>query len=284
MPQITLICDSEKDTQNQIVSIEDFKKQYLYGLPLEKDGVSIPDEVFTNFINVAVEQIEMLLNLKLSKTIITEQKDFRFDDWKNWSYVKATYPVVCPIALKGYLGTTKQAEYPRQWLVSRITSDNKLYSRIMYMVPAYNAASGNQNMIVTTGVVPALNWYAGSQGNHIPCYWTLKYVTGWSKVPNEIVDAICKMATLQILPILSDIQMGNGNSQIQGSGIGWGISSKSISIDGLSQSLSSTAPQGGVFAARTKQYQDALGDTAGKNSGELQRLIDYYKDINWIVG
>lgn len=284
MPQITLICNSEKDTQNQIISIEDFKLQYLYGLPLEKDGVSIPDEIFTNFIKVAVEQIEMLLNLKLSKTIITEQKDFRFDDWKSWSYVKATYPVVCPIALNGYLGTTKQAEYPRQWLVSRLTSDNKLYSRIMYMVPAYNAASGNQNMIVTTGVVPALNWYSGSQGTHIPCYWTLKYVTGWSRVPSEIVDAICKLATLQILPILSDIQMGNGNSKIQGSGIGWGISSKSISIDGLSQSLSSTAPQGGVFGARTKQYQDALGDTAGKSSGELQRLIDYYKDINWIVG
>jgi hypothetical protein len=148
------------------------------------------------------------------------------------------------------------------------------------MVPVYNGSAGNQNSIITSGVVPNLNWFA--RQSHIPGYWTLKYITGWSAIPSEIIDAICKIATLQILAVVSDMLMGSGSSQIQGSGVGWGISSKSISIDGLSQSLSSTAPQGGIFGARTKQYQAALGDTSGKNPGELQNLIDYYKDINWI--
>jgi len=283
MPQIILDCNSIKDTQAIIVSVEDFKTRYLYGLPLEKDGKPLPDDIFENFLDIATQQIEMLLNLKLRKTIITENKDFRYDDWVNWSYTKASYPVVCPVSLDGYLGTTKQAVYPRQWLVSRATSDNKLYSRIMYMVPTYAAAVGNQNSIIVSGIIPNINWFASYNNNGmIPCYWTLSYVTGWSKVPSEIIDAICKMATIQLLPIISDILMGNSNSNIQGSGVGWGISSKSISIDGLSQSLSSTAPQGGVFSARLKQYQTTLGDTVGKNSGELQQLIDYYKDINWI--
>lgn len=285
MPQIILNCNSIKDTQSSIISVEDFKLKYLYGLPLEKDGVTIPDDIFINMIDVAVQQVEMLLNLKLKKVIITEQKDFRYDDWVHWSYVKATYPVVCPVSLDGYLGTTKQAAYPRQWLTARKTDDGKLYSRILYMVPAYGAASGNQNSIVVSGIIPSLNWFAAYRGNgHIPCYWTLSYVTGWTKVPAEILDAVCKIAVVQLLPIISDMLMGNANSNIQGSGVGWGISSKSISIDGLSQSLSSTAPQSGIFGARMKEYKDALGDTAGKNSGELQRIIDYYKDLNWIVG
>lgn len=283
MPQITLICPSIKDTSD-LISVSELKTKYLYGLPLEKDGVQIPDEVFEHFLDVAFEQMEMLLNLKFRRQIIEEQKDFRYDDWIHWSYVKATYPVVCPIALDGYLGTTKQAQYPRQWLTSRKTSDEKLYSRILYMVPAYPAAMGNQNSIVVSGILPSLNWFASYRANgHIPCYWTLKYITGWNKIPSDILDAIYKLTTLQILPILNDLQMGNANSNVSGSGMGWGISSKSISIDGLSQSLSSTAPQGGIFGARSKQYLDALGDTAGKNSGELQRLIDYYKDINWMV-
>lgn len=280
MPQIILVCNSVKDTATVIVSVEDLKKKYLFGIPLEKDGSPMPDELFENFIDVATQQIEMLLNLKLRQAEITEQKDFRYDDWVQNSYVKASYPVVCPLSLDGFLGTTKQASYPKNWLVSRKTSDDKLYSRILYMVPTYNGSVGNQNSIITSGVVPNLNWFA--RKSHIPGYWTLKYITGWSAVPSEIVDAICKIATLQILAVISDMMMGSGSSQVQGSGVGWGISSKSISIDGLSQSLSSTAPQGGIFGARTKQYQAALGDTAGKNPGELQNLIDYYKDINWI--
>lgn len=283
--KITLSCSCEKDTsKSPIISLEDFKGKYLYGLPLEKDGRPIPDTLLEHYLEVAVEQIEGLLNLKLRKQIIEEDKDFRYDDWVNWSYVKASYPVVCPISLDGFLGTTKQAKYPRHWLSSRNTNDGKLYSRILYMIPTYPSAMGNQNSIVVSGIIPSLNWFASYRGNgHIPCYWKLRYVTGWDKIPTEIVDAVCKIATLQILPILSDMLMGNSTAGIQGSGVGWGISSKSISIDGLSQSLSSTAPQGGVFGARSKQYLDSLGDTAGRNSGELQRLIDYYKDINWIV-
>lgn len=285
MPKITLICACEKDTsKSPIISMGDFKMKYLQGLPLEKDGVPLPDSLFEHYIQVAVEQIEGLLGLKLQRQVIEEDKDFRYDDWVNWSYVKASYPVVCPISLDGFLGTTKQAKYPRQWLVSRKTNDGKLYSRIMYMVPSYPASMGNQNSIVVSGVIPSLNWFASYRGNgHIPCYWRLRYVTGWKKIPSEIIDAVGKLATLQILPIISDMLMGNNVSGIQGSGVGWGISSKSISIDGLSQSLSSTAPQGGVFGARSKQYIDALGDTSGRNPGELQRLIDYYKDFNWIV-
>lgn len=283
MGAITLVCRSAINTSQRITSIEDFKLKYLYGIPLEKDGIPIPDQVFENALEVAEQQIEMLLNIKLKKTIINEQKDFRYDDWINWSYVKASYPVVCPLGLDGYLGSTKQAKYPAQWLTARKTDDGKLYSRIIYMVPTYPASAGNQNSIVVSGIIPSLNWFNGSRGGHIPCYWTLKYITGWSNVPPEIINAIYKIASIQLLVIISDILMGNANANISGSGVGWGISSKSISIDGLSQSLSSTAPQGGIFGARTKQYATDLGDTNGKNPGELQRLIDYYKDINWIT-
>lgn len=283
MPQIVLICNSEKNTSSATLSVEDFKNNYLYGLPLEKDGVPIPDSLFEAALEAVEERVENLLNLKLRRTLIEEEKDFRYDDWVHWSYVKASYPVVCPLGLSGYLGTTKQAEYPRQWLTSRATNDGKLYSRILYMVPTY-PAGGNQNSIVVSGIIPSLNWFgAYNKGGHIPCYWTLKYVTGWSKIPADIVDVIGKLATLQVIPILSDIQMGNSRSDVAGSGVGWGISSKSISIDGLSQSLSSTAPQGGVFGARVKQYQDSLGTTDGKGGGQLQEIIDFYKDLNWIT-
>lgn len=280
--QIIFSTKSNKDTK-QVLSIDELKSRYLFGLPLEMDGATIPDSVFEYYLSVAKEQIESLLSIKLDKQLIKEQKDFYYDDWVHWSYVKATYPVVCPSALTGYLGTTKQVDYPRPWLQSRKTSDGKLYSRILYMVPTFGSTT-SQNAIIFSGVMPNLNWYAsyGSNGQ-IPCYWNIEYVTGFDIVPADILNAIGMLASVQILPIISDILMGNRKAGIDGSGVGWGINSKSISIDGLSQSLSSGASSG-IFNARIKQYQQQLGTYVGGNApGELQSLIDYYGNFIWIT-
>lgn len=286
MPQLVLNARSNKNT-NQFFSSKEFKTKYLYGLPIDKDGASIPEDVFDFYINVAKEQIESLLNLRLDKQIIKEQKDFYYDDWIHWSYLKTTYPVVCPIALDGFLGTTKQVKYPRQWLQARKTNDGKLYSRILYMVPTYNNVN-SQNSIIFSGVMPNLNWYASHRANnHIPCYWNIEYVTGFDKVPADIINVVGMLASIQILAKLSDILMGARQAGIGGQnstgGIGWGVNSKSISIDGLSQSISSGASNG-IFSARIKLYQQQLGSYVGGNEpGELQRLIDYYGNFTWIT-
>lgn len=282
MSRITLSLPSIKSTQ-QILTADDLKQKYLFGLPLEKDGVAIPNEVFDWHISTAKEQLESLLNIKFDRQIIKEQKDFFYDDWVQWSYVKANYPVVHPIALKGYLGTTKQVEYPPSWLKARQTSDNKLYSRILYMVPTFGSVT-SQNSIIFSGVMPNLNWFAsyGAKGQ-IPCYWNMEYLTGFEKTPPDIIHAIAMLASVQILLIASDMLMGNNHQAgMSGTGIGWGVNSKSISIDGLSQSVSSGAING-IFSARIKQYVAQLGDLTGRNQGELSRLINYYSDMNWIV-
>lgn len=277
MPQINFSIITVKNTR-QILSVEDFKQKYLFGLPLEKDGVLIPTEIYEHFIEAAKEQVEDLLNLKLNREIIKEQKDFFYDDWVHWSYTKATYPVVYPIALRGYLGTTKQVDYPRSWLQARKTSDGKLYSRLLYMVPTYNSVT-SQNSIIFSGVMPNLNWFASYGANgQIPCYWNQEYITGFDKIPTDIIHVIGMLASISFLAVLSDMLMGNRQAGETGSGIGWGMNSKSISIDGLSQSLSSGATSG-IFKARIQQYQQTLGTLDGRQKGELQRLIDYYNGI-----
>lgn len=281
MPQIIFSTKSKKNTK-QVLSVDDLKQKYLFGLPLEKDGVAMPTEMFEHYISVAKEQIESMLSIKLDKQIVKEQKDFFYDDWVHWSYVKATYPVMCPIALRGFLGTTKQVDYPRQWLQARKTNDGKLYSRILYMVPTYNSVT-SQNSIIFSGVMPNLNWYASYGANgQIPCYWNMEYVTGFDKVPSDILHAVGMLAAIQVLGVLSDMLMGNRQAGLLGSGVGWGINSKSISIDGLSQSISSGAGNG-IFNARIKQYLEQLGDVHGNKPGELQRLIDYYGSFTWIT-
>lgn len=263
------------------ISVQELKDQYLWGLPLTVKDQPIPDSVFQTAIDNATERVENLLNLKIRPQVIEETKDFYRDDWVHWSYVKSTYPVVVPLELVGYLGKVKQTVFPQPWLSARKTSDGKLYSRILYMVPTYGEQSNQNNSVVIYGLMPSINWYAPAGGaGQIPAYWTLKYITGFAKVPSDIKAAIAKIASIQILMGLSDSIMGNGAGNQ--TGIGWGMTSKSISIDGLSQSFSSGANQG-IFKARIDSFTSQLGDTAGKNPGELQSLIDYYAGIIWIT-
>ena len=65
----------------------------------------------------------------------------------------------------------------------------------------------------------------------IGSYWRVGYITGFgcSELPYDILEVIGKTASMNIFNMLGDIILGAG------------IASQSISIDGLSQSISSTA-------------------------------------------
>jgi hypothetical protein len=81
------------------------------------------------------------------------------------------------------------------------------------------------------------------------------------------------LASLNVLTV--------GNETLASAMGSLGQSSKSISIDGLSQSVSMYVNgTAGIFGARIKQYSDALLGSPGK-PGLLDRLKDYYGAIIW---
>lgn len=268
MPRLTLNIRASVNTR-QLMSTDDLKRQFLAGIDFMKDGRPLLSDADMDFwIQSAKAQVEQLLTIKLDKQIIEENKDFHYDDWTRWGLVKATYPVNCPIKLWGYIGTVKQVDYPRAWMSTRKTTDGELYSRQISIVPN-DASTYNQAAAIYTGVLPNIGWLGG--GRSTPNYWTMKYVTGFDKVPADILQAIGMIASMQILAIISDSIMGNR--------FGYGLSSKSISLDGLSQSTSTFANgQAGVFGARLKQYNDMLFNDG---TGLLKRLSDYYGAFIW---
>jgi len=247
-----------KVNEFKVWTSSEIKKLYLYGLNLEKEGRELPDEVVENFISSSTEMVEKYLQIKLRKQVIVENKDFIGTDWDSWSIIKASYPIVCPVQLIGYLGTTKQVTYPSTWLSSKKNSDGQTYSRILNLVPNTNSQSAE--MIVFSGIMPNLRTYGDYRS--IPNYWQLKYITGFDKVPEDIRNVIGKFAAINVLALAGDFLQKTP-----------GQSSGSISLDGLSQSTSTFASStGSIFGARIKQYSDEL-------EKELKRLQDYYTAI-----
>lgn len=264
--KITLGTKYNKDTK-ALISVDEFKSYYLWGIELQKYGKEMPDEVYQRSILRAQEAIEELLQIKLVKQIYSEDKTFFSDDWKSWGYIPTQYPVVCPIDLVGFLGTVRQVQYPKEWLSAKRTSDNQYLHRQLYIVP--NSRSTFNQLVVYQGILPNVNYFANST---IPYYWKLSYVTGWDrdKIPATILAVIGKIAALDILAVASDAMLYSP-----------GIASTSISLDGLSQSLSSVASgQNGLFGARIKQYLDELFGRSGRD-GEINRLKDTYTALIW---
>lgn len=261
MPTITLVSKYNVDLDS-VLSPGDIRDKYLFGINLEKNGQVLDDDLISYYIKSSTEVIERELNIKLTKTVIDEGKDFYSDDWRNWGYIKGTYPVRYPISLNGYLGNIQQVVYPFNWLSCRVTSDGRLYSRQIYLVP--NTSASYSEVVVFSGVMPLTRTY-GSQPQ-IPNYWRLKYITGFDKVPLDILNAVGKLATINILMVASDFLVKNP-----------GQSSQSISLDGLSQSTSSFVNgQTGIFGSRVKQYSDEL-------TKEIANLRNYYNDILMIT-
>lgn len=283
MPQLSLQVLIKKDYTSPF-TVEDLKSKYLAGLPIPD---SITNETLEFFVNASIEELESFLGVKFAKQTITETKDFYKDDWVQWGYLHTTYPVVVPIGLEGFLGSTKQVTYPQSWLSSRKTSDNKWFSRIIHLVPTANSTASEA--LIYSGVVPQVGYFGSRQ---IPNYWTIKYITGWDKLPLDIVNAIGMLSAAKVLQTISDALMVGSvrqtvnsqgqtvltNSGGQFGGFGLGIASKSISIDGLSQSSSSYVNgQTGVWGARLKQYADMLDSS--KPGSLLSRLYDQYAAI-----
>lgn len=252
MPTITLE-SSYSTNSGLLISPSELIERYLFGTPLVNSrGETISTEVIKGYITTATEQLENYLNLKFKKQVYEETLNFTAEDYYSWGYLRATFPVVCPLLLEGFLNTTKQVTYPKEWLTSRKSSDGILYHRNIYIVPAGNATQLTQAQLFS-GMLPNLS-YLGL--GRIPNYWTVRYTTGFDVTPEPLVDIVAKLAAVNTLRILSDLILSPG------------IQSFSLGIDGLSQSMSSKG-----YDQRVRGYLDDL------NQRLLPQAKDYYKGI-----
>lgn len=265
MPNIVLNVVYNKN-EGLILSPSDLITLYLDGIPLcLNDGTHLDMNTIKQKILASQTMIENLFSIKLNRQSYVETKDFLREDFKNWGHVKTTYPVNEAILLEGRFNDALQVTYPKQWLsIKKQNGESGIYRNIFVVPNSAGAAGavGNQNSFIYSGISPNLGWFGA---DYIPNYWTITYITGWDKVPADLTDAIGKLAAIQILSILGDIILGVG------------ISSSSLSLDGLSQSLSSTkSSTGGIFGGRIKSYSDQLVN-------ELQNLKYAYKGITFSV-
>lgn len=246
-----------------LLSPSELLEQYFHGIPIcTADGRELTQETIRQKILEAQEAVENFLGIKLFRQQYIEKCDFVLQDWREWGFVRTTYQVRNVLNLQGWLGGISQIDYPISWVSIQEASDEKNLFRQIHLVPSGKAANIETSNIVAVGVTP----HAGFLGlRNIPNYWNVTYCTGFNKVPRDIFGAIGKLASISLFAILGDILLGAG------------IASKSLSYDGLSESITTTqSAENSAYSARVRQYQ-------GELKIDLKRMRDYYMGIRMRV-
>ena len=248
MPSLRLKISYNKNN-GLLISPTELRETHLFGIPVcTTDGRKISSQSLMQAIRSAQTKFERVFSIKLKKQVIEESRDFIREDFNNWGFIKVTYPIRYIDWLKGYINEACQVDYPHEWLVIK-RAENVAQFRNLYLIPNSNSVHGakmNQNSIIYNGLSPHLGWFGQTR---IPNYWRVKYVTGWdaNEIPDDLLDAINKLAAINALLIIGSYLYGVG------------ISSLNVSLDGVSQSFPLTkGGKYGMFTDRITAYKEEI--------------------------
>lgn len=243
MTETPLTCTSK-------LTVEEFKSSFAFGIPLQNGatGEEMSDEAIQNFIDISYQYLELLYDIViLPKFIEGEHQDFYMDQAGRSYFMvhSGKVPLLFdeknrdryPLDVHAFYGAGMQSTlFPREWL--RVNNN----AGSIHVYPTFGSM-GSFLMQFT-----ALSFSIGTfRSEYIPQYYELSYCAGFDPIPKYINSVVGKLAYCYIANILGDSLLGAG------------IAGYSLSIDGLSQSISTTqSAMYGAYSARTQQYQKEL--------------------------
>ncbi len=243
-----------------ILTVTQLKDWFMFGLDLTDDnGYPFPISMFEFAIKAAVDSLQKTLQLKLvPTTILQELQDFYAQDYRDFAFIQLNqWPVISVEKIECKYPTAQSPiEFPDEWIQLR-------------------KERGQIHLVPTSGTLSTI--LMGKGGDYLtfvwrgydflPNFWRIDYTAGFEsgQIPNDIVGIVGKMACFYPLNIAGDLVGGIA------------IASKSIGIDGLSQSINTTSsPENAGYSARLRQYEREL-------KIEIPRLVQYYKAMRVVA-
>jgi hypothetical protein len=247
-----------KKNRGLIISPSELIALYFYGVNiLSKDGSKLDYNTVRTYISAAQQEIEKAFGIRFKLQLMTETQSYYRDEYANgFPFFSMNYLVNKPVSLIGMLGSAQQVIYPENWLVAQ-SNNQDVYGRIISLIPSGRAIVESTDVIFT-GFMNQIGLMSFQQ---VPQYWNIQYITGFSKIPYDLLNVVGMMAAIPLLGIAGDLILGAG------------IASQSVSIDGLSQSISSTSSAtNSGYGARVIQYQKSIKDSLARISRHYKRF------------
>jgi len=243
-----------------IVSVDFLKTNFLFGVDLrDDDGNEMPESMHEFYIRSATTWMEdELATYFRPVTITNEAHDFHYNDYIQYNFLRlfcrparrlTSLSLEFPVSLH-------KLEFDPAWF--RLESSTGYVS----VIPSQGSIS---KFIIGAGgtFLPALHAHS-----HLPFVFRADYEAGYNiaDIPIDILEVVGMKASLGALNIAGDLIAGAG------------IATKSISLDGLSQSIGTTSSATNAgYGARIIQYSKEIKD-------RLEILKGKYRGISMVVG
>lgn len=261
MPTISYKIKYRKN-EGLVFSPSELLSLYIFAIPtVAKDGTELSLETVRFQIQAAQKEIEDYLQIKFNNFLQDETLSYYSKDYYGkFPYFQTKYPVKKVYSLIGLLGAAEQIIYPTQWFKNHKDADGD-YGKQFSLVPTGygTGVQGNADVIIT-GILRDIGLRSYGQ---IPDYWNCEYSTGYDykNMPAVLVNIVGKLSAIGILTILGNMLNGMG------------VSSSSLSIDGLSQSISTPRSSNShLFSSVTNQYTKEVLDTLKRVKMKYQKF------------
>lgn len=266
---ITVTAESVWSTTENIITVDEVKQNYLFGLDTTNDQAQeMPDELYQYYIDAAVDWLEHRLDISLrTLTIVEERHDYYREDYGEYMWLETDhYPVIQVNSVKLVLPSAPDSvqEFDIDWVqVDRESGQVQITPGIS---PAGTLLIGSGNWF------PHFRW----ANRRIPGAFRVAYKAGFGPpdpnaagVPNPRLDSL-PFVLKEIVGKLSSFGPLNIMGDLLG---GAGIASQSIGIDGLSQSFNTTSSATNAgYGARLVQYNKEIKE-------QIPTLTRYYKGL-----
>lgn len=237
--------ETELSRLEPIVGPTEVRNRHLFGLPLVSQipdpitgrAAIMDDRTIQSIIEGAINQAELELHIDISPVVRKEKHPFDRQAYESYGFISMRHRPVNTVQRLSVTPANGQEVYslPLDWVETAYFVRGQI--NIIPMTAAY--IQGGYVPSGTTGGV----FFLSILGNRswIPAYWQVDYTTGYPDglVPRVVNELIGTIAAQEILSMLAAT---NGQSQ-----------SHSLSIDGLSQSVSTPGPQ--VYKNRFDELQ-----------------------------
>lgn len=233
------------------ITPDELRTDYLFGLGLTDDeDEPYPDSLYDRYIRAAVASLEGKLDILLAPRDFTgddaERHDWDREDAAQWSLLHLYHLPVIEVLRVRYMfpgGPEEGFEFPKSWIAI------EKHSGRLTLRPGQGSIT--QWLLSFNGGNLALMNYGGA--SWFPELIRVDYRAGYRRddIPADALHAIGMMASIPVLAIAGDLIAGAG------------VASKSLSIDGLSQSIATTS--------------------SATNSGYGARIIEYRNELKTLV-
>lgn len=253
------------------VTPDDLRFTYLWGTDFKAtNGQSYTDEQIQYFIDTSVAEIERRLDITIKKKKIRyNAKERNLEKGKDYDVDEAVYDFkFSRISRYGLIKTRQKPiiklhklELLSRWQGVRDITQKTIVDKakgLLKLMERPLRPSDRSSMIQT-----AVGIY-GNQTLQSQLFYAIDYDAGYETsddIPLDLRQIIAKMAAVSLLNIIGD-------------GLMSGFSSSSLSMDGLSESFSSTqSATSAYFGARIKVYQDEIEDYIKVNKNRFGHMI-----------